>query len=321
MTARSPAPAPVVGLTMGDPAGIGPEVIAKALASGAPVLERCTPVVIGDAGRLRLAAGICGVATDIPCIDLANVDPALPFGQLSPGAGQAAYEYVVRAVELALAGELDAICTLPLNKGALHAAGHDFPGHTELLAHLTGTDEVSMMLDTGSFRVVHVTTHVGLIDAIEAIEPELVLRTIRRADAALRRAGVERPAVGVCGINPHAGEGGLFGRGEEEEKIAPAVAAARAEGVAVEGPLPADTAFYRARRGDFDVVVAMYHDQGHAPVKVLGIENGVNVTIGLPIVRTSVDHGTAFDIAGTGKADERSLIAALEAAVALGPRR
>lgn len=322
MSERSAArAAPAVGLTMGDPAGIGPEVIVKALASGASVLERCAPLVIGDAARLRRAAEICGTAVEVPCLDLANVDPALPFGELSPQAGQAAYEYVVRAVELALAGELDAICTLPLNKGALHAAGHDFPGHTELLAHLTGTDEVSMLLDTGSFRVVHVTTHIGLLDAIERIEPGLVLRTIRRADEALRRAGVERPAIGVCGINPHAGEDGLFGRGEEAEKIAPAIAEARAAGIDADGPLPADTAFYRARRGDFDVVVAMYHDQGHAPVKVLGIENGVNVTIGLPIVRTSVDHGTAFDIAGTGRADERSLLAALEAAAALSPRR
>jgi 4-hydroxythreonine-4-phosphate dehydrogenase len=308
---------PVVAITMGDPAGIGPEVAVKGLTSGAPVLDRCAPRVVGDAGRLRAAADACGLsADDIDCLDLGNVPPDLPFGRLDPRAGQAAYEYVIRAVELATAGEAAAVCTLPLNKEALRAAGHPQPGHTELLAELTGTDEVSMMLDTGGFTVAHVTTHVGLLDAVERIEPGLVHRTIVRADDALRRRG-GRPRIAVCGINPHAGENGLFGRGEEEAKIVPAVERARAEGIDVVGPLPADTLFFRARRGDFDCVVAMYHDQGHGPVKVLGLERGVNITIGLPIVRTSVDHGTAFDIAGTGAADPGSFLAALESAVAL----
>jgi 4-hydroxythreonine-4-phosphate dehydrogenase len=186
-----------------------------------------------------------------------------------------------------------------LNKQALHAAGHLFPGHTELLAQLSGTPEVSMMLSAPKLRVIHVTTHIGLLDAIAKIEPGLVERTIRRGHEALVRAGIARPRIGLCGINPHAGEHGLFGRGEEEEKLAPAVAAARKSGI--------------------DLVVANYHDQGHGPVKVLGLEAGVNITVGLPFVRTSVDHGTAFDIAGTGKADERSLLEALRQAVELCP--
>jgi 4-hydroxythreonine-4-phosphate dehydrogenase len=213
-----------------------------------------------------------------------------------------------------------AICTAPLNKEALHAGGHVFPGHTEILAHLTGTPEVSMMLMTPKLRVIHVTTHIGLIDAIATIEPGLVERTIRRGHEALARSGIANPRIGVCGINPHAGEHGLFGHGEEEEKIEPAIRVLRARGLDVEGPLPADTLFFRAQRGDFDLVVAMYHDQGHGPVKVLGIEAGVNVTVGLPVIRTSVDHGTAFDIAGTGKADERSLLEAIDQAIALVPR-
>jgi 4-hydroxythreonine-4-phosphate dehydrogenase len=213
-----------------------------------------------------------------------------------------------------------AICTAPLNKEALQAAGHKFPGHTELLAHLTGTPEVSMMLTTPKLRVLHVTTHIGLLDAIEKIEPGLVERTIARGQEALARIGIANPRIAVCGINPHAGEHGLFGRGEEETKLAPAIEACRARGWNVDGPLPADTVFFRAQRGDFDLVIAMYHDQGHGPVKVLGLESGVNITVGLPVIRTSVDHGTAFDIAGTGVADERSMLEALRQAVELAPR-
>jgi 4-phospho-D-threonate 3-dehydrogenase / 4-phospho-D-erythronate 3-dehydrogenase len=190
-----------------------------------------------------------------------------------------------------------------------------------LLASLTHTPEVSMLLVTPKLRVVHVTTHIGLLDAVAKIEPGLVERTIRRGHAAMLGAGIKQPRIGVCGINPHAGENGLFGRGEEAEKIAPAIAACRHDGIEVEGPLPADTLFYRAARGDFDLVVAMYHDQGHGPIKVLGIETGVNVTLGLPVIRTSVDHGTAFDIAGTGKADERSMIEALYQAADLARAR
>ncbi|MBV9297906.1 MAG: 4-hydroxythreonine-4-phosphate dehydrogenase PdxA, partial [Verrucomicrobia bacterium] len=255
------------------------------------------------------------------CIDLRLIPEGLPWGQLSPICGDAAYQYVVRAVELAKTGQIDAICTAPLNKRALHLGGHIFPGHTELLAYLTGTPEVSMMLSTPKLKVIHVTTHLGLIDAIAKIEPGLVERTIARAQETLTRAGIAQPRIGVCGINPHAGEHGLFGRGEEESKIEPAVRACQVRGWDVQGPLPTDTLFFRAGRGDFDIVVAMYHDQGHGPVKVLGIEAGVNITIGLPVIRTSVDHGTAFDIAGTGQADERSMLVALWQAAQLAPTK
>lgn len=326
---------PIIGITMGDAAGVGPEIIMKTLAVP-EVYEISRPLVIGDARRLRKAGQIVGSKLSVRAIqkpeeaafrlgeadvvDLPIIPDDLPFGKLSATAGDAAFKFIQRAVELAMAGRIDAICTAPLNKEALHAGGHKYPGHTELLAKLSGTEEVSMMLATPKMRVIHVTTHIGLLDAIEKIEPALVERTIRRGHDALVRSGMARPRIAVCAINPHAGEGGLFGRGEEETKIVPGIKAARARGIEVEGPLPADTLFFRAGRGDFDLVVAMYHDQGHGPVKVLGLEAGVNITVGLPFVRTSVDHGTAFDIAGTGKADERSLVQALRDAVALAPK-
>src|SRR5271165_7132184 len=327
---------PIIGITMGDAAGIGPEIIIKSLGH-TELYDRCRPLIIGDAGRLREAGRIVNSrlqvnAIDSPadakftpgiadCIDLRLIPEGLPWGQLSPICGDAAYQYLARAVELAKTGQIDAICTAPLNKEALHLGGHKFPGHTEMLAHLTGTPEVSMMLSTPKLKVIHVTTHIGLIDAIARIEPGLVERTIARGYSVLEGAGFHRRRIGVCGINPHAGENGLFGRGEEAEKIAPAIAACRAKGWDVEGPLPADTLFFRASRGDFDMVVAMYHDQGHGPVKVLGLEAGVNITVGLPVIRTSVDHGTAFDLAGTGAADEGSMIEALRQAAELAPKK
>ena len=328
---------PIIAITMGDAAGVGPEIIMKSL-SHAEVNELCCPVVIGDADRLRTAGEIVDSPLDVRsiseshledveftpqivnCVDLKLIPAKLPFGRLSREAGEASYRYLELAARLAMKGRVAAICTAPLNKEALQAAGHMYPGHTEALAHLTGTAEVSMMLSTPKLKVLHVTTHIGLIDAIARIEPGLVERTIARGHDALAKSGIANPHIGVCGINPHAGENGLFGRGEEEEKIVPAIGACRSRGWNVEGPLPADTLFYRAQRGDFDLVIAMYHDQGHGPVKVLGLESGVNITIGLPVVRTSVDHGTAFDIAGTGKADERSLIEAIRQAVQLAPR-
>ncbi|MCW3839885.1 4-hydroxythreonine-4-phosphate dehydrogenase PdxA [Micromonospora yasonensis] len=326
---------PYLAVTMGDGAGIGPEIIVRALLDPqVSATARC--VVIGDAARLRQAAGIVGLEPEIvPVAGVADADftpgrinvidlgllPAdLPFGRMSPVAGDAAYHYVRVASELAMAGEVQAICTAPLNKEALHAGGHVFPGHTELLAQLTGTTEVSMMLSTPKVKVIHVTTHIGLIDAVERIEPGLVERTIRRGHQAMVDAGVPAPRIGVCGINPHAGENGLFGRGEEESKIVPAVTVCQADGIDVQGPLPADTLFFLAGRGDHDLVVAMYHDQGHGPVKVLGLEAGVNITVGLPVIRTSVDHGTAFDIAGKGIADHRSMIEALRLAVEMAPQ-
>lgn len=325
---------PIVAITMGDAAGVGPEIIMKSLAH-ADLYERCRPLVIGDAGRLRQAGAIahCGLAVHsldsaeaarfaygaVDCLDLKLIPGDLPWGKLSPVAGDAAFQYIRVATELATAGKVAAICTAPLNKEALHAGGHRYPGHTEMLAELTGTPEVSMMLTAPNLRVIHVTTHIGLLDAIRKIEPGLVERTIARGRDVLVKAGLGRQKIGVCAINPHAGENGLFGQGEEAAKITPAIEACRARGWDVEGPLPADTLFFRAGRGDFDMVVAMYHDQGHGPVKVLGLEAGVNITVGLPVIRTSVDHGTAFDIAGTGQADERSLLEALRQAIAIAP--
>ena len=327
---------PLIVITMGDAAGVGPEIIMKSLAR-ASLYDTCRPLVVGDANRLRQAGRIAGVSLDVrsisspseavfsfgsvDCIDLALIPADLPFGEISPIAGDAAYRFIAKAVELVQADLADAICTAPLNKEALHAGGHNFPGHTEMLAHLTGTPEVSMMLVAPKLRVIHVTTHIGLIDAVDRINPGLVERTISRGHDTLIRAGISDPKIGVCAINPHAGENGLFGRGEEAQKIAPAIAACIAKGWNVEGPLPADTLFFRAGRGDFDLVVAMYHDQGHGPIKVLGIEMGVNITVGLPVIRTSVDHGTAFDIAGKGIADERSMLEALRQAVDLATHR
>ena len=334
MTATDPRP--VIAITMGDASGIGPEIIMKALAR-ADVLALCRPLVIGDAGRLREAGALVGTklrvearATPaeaafapgtVECIDLGLIPAGHPFGTLSAISGEAAYRYIERATRLVETGAADAICTAPLSKEALHSAGHKYPGHTELLAHLTGTPEVSMMLVAPKLRVIHVTTHVGLLEAIRRIEPGLVGRVIARGRETLVKSGIAEPRIGVCGINPHAGENGLFGQGEEEEKIIPAVRECQARGWKVDGPLPADTLFFRAARGDFDLVVAMYHDQGHGPVKVMGLEAGVNITIGLPVVRTSVDHGTAFDIAGKGIADEGSLVEALRQATELAPQR
>lgn len=327
---------PIIAITMGDPAGIGPEVIMKALALD-DVRKICRPLVVGDAERLRQAGRILKsdlavealdeaakadfASRAVQCIDLKLVPADLPFGRVSPIAGEAAYRYIEKAVEIIQAGGAAAICTAPLSKEALHAAGHKFPGHTELLAHLTGTPEVSMMLVSPKLRVIHVTTHIGLIDAIAKIEPGLVERVIGRGHAVLVNAGIANPKIGVCAINPHAGENGLFGHGEEAAKITPAIEACRAKGWDVHGPLPADTLFYLAGRGDYDMVVAMYHDQGHGPIKVLGLEAGVNISVGLPVIRTSVDHGTAFDIAGTGVADERSLVEALRQAAGLAPKQ
>ncbi len=320
---------------MGDAAGVGPEVVLKALAHAA-VYEECRPLVIGDLKQLARAGKLLGSKLElhsiekpenakfksgmVDCIDLGLIPADIPYGKVSAAAGEAAYRYIELAVKLALEGAIDAICTAPINKEALNAAGHHFPGHTEILAILTGTPEVSLTLFSPKLRIIHVTAHMGLLDAIERIDAPLVERTIARGRELLIRAGWPDPRIGVCGINPHAGEGGLFGRGEEEIKIAPAVAVARTRGWNVQGPYPADALLYRAARGDFDLVVAMYHDQGHGPVKAMGLEHGVNVTAGLPIVRSSVDHGTAFDIAGTGKADEQSMLEALKVATALARR-
>jgi 4-phospho-D-threonate 3-dehydrogenase / 4-phospho-D-erythronate 3-dehydrogenase len=325
---------PFIAVTMGDGAGVGPEVTVGALLAETAYRD-CRPVVIGDVHRLQLGAKALGVDADI--VEVQTVDEAvfeagrinvidpkllpedLPWGQESAEAGNAAYHYIRIACELGMAGQVQGICTAPLNKAALHKAGHIYPGHTELLAHFMGVEEVSMMLSTPKVKVIHVTTHIGLIDAINRIEPGLVERTVRRGHSAMQRAGIGNPKIGVCAINPHAGENGLFGYGEEAEKITPAIEKLQSDGIDARGPLPADTAFFLAGRGDYDLIVAMYHDQGHGPIKVLGIEAGVNITVGLPVIRTSVDHGTAFDIAGMGIVDVRSMIEALRQAAEMSP--
>ncbi|THG89463.1 4-hydroxythreonine-4-phosphate dehydrogenase [Alkalihalobacillus alcalophilus ATCC 27647 = CGMCC 1.3604] len=329
---------PIIGITMGDAAGIGPEIIVKAL-NHEEVYNKCRPVVIGDAKILEKVQPIVELDLEIhrvsapeeakfehgtiDVIDLDIVPFDLPFGEVSAVAGDAAYQYLAKSVELAKEKRIDSICTAPLNKEALHKGGHLYPGHTEILAKLTDTEDFSMMLTTPNLKVIHLTTHMGLIEAIESINPERTYKVVKLAHDTLSKAGFDNPRIAVCGINPHAGENGLFGNGEEEEKLEPGIKKAQNEGMNVIGPLPADTLFFRAGRGDFDMVVACYHDQGHAPIKVMGIEDGVNITVGLKggIIRTSVDHGTAFDIAGKNIAAETSMIAAIESAYELAPKR
>jgi 4-hydroxythreonine-4-phosphate dehydrogenase len=321
---------PLLALTLGDPAGIGPEIILKALADET-VYQRCRPLVIGDLRILERAAGWLGITPAftaagsprdadyapgmVALLDLANADPrACPAGQISADAGRAAVEYVFRACDLALAGDVDAVVTAPLNKAAMHLGGYIYPGHTELLAERTGAGRVSMLLVGPQLRVVHVSTHVGLAEAIRRLTPERIEQTIELAWQSCRALGVQSPRIAVAGLNPHASEGGLFGD-EEARSIVPAVAAARARGWNVSDPQPPDTVFLRAVKGQFDIVVAMYHDQGHIPMKLLAFDSGVNVSVGLPIIRTSVDHGTAFDIAGTGQASPESMLAAIDVAI------
>ncbi|WP_213517505.1 4-hydroxythreonine-4-phosphate dehydrogenase PdxA [Paenibacillus montaniterrae] len=329
---------PIIGITMGDAAGVGPEIIVKALGYK-ELYDKCKPVVIGDAKMLERVLPIVDSPLTIHAIkqpeeakyeygsiDVIDLDllPAdLPFGQVSAAAGDAAFQYLARAIELAKEQRIHSICTAPLNKEALHLGGHIYPGHTEILADLTDTEDFSMMLTTPNLRVIHLTTHMGLIAAIQSITPERTYKVVKLAHETLANAGFKNPSIAVCGINPHAGENGLFGNGEEEEKLVPGIERAKAEGINASGPYPADTLFFRAGRGDFDIVVACYHDQGHAPIKVMGIEEGVNITVGLKggIIRTSVDHGTAFDIAGKNIADEKSMIAAINSAIELAPRR
>ncbi|HXF60357.1 MAG TPA: 4-hydroxythreonine-4-phosphate dehydrogenase PdxA [Caldilineaceae bacterium] len=328
---------PLLAITLGDPAGIGPEVIVKAL-NRPQLAGRCRPLVVGDRRILARAAAQVGrpnqpfqVVTQpaqgdfapgvITVLDLHNADPdEIAPGRLSAAAGRAAVEAVFAACDLAMAGDVDGVVTAPLNKEAMHLAGFRYPGHTELLAERTGAKRVSMLLVGPALRVVHVSTHVSLAEAIRRVTPERVREVIDLAHRACLALGIERPRIAVAGLNPHASEGGLFGD-EEARAVAPAVAAARQDGLAVSDPLPPDTVFLRAVKGEFDIVVAMYHDQGHIPMKLLAFDSGVNVSIGLPIIRTSVDHGTAFDIAGTGQANDESMAAAIEVAVQMAQAR
>lgn len=337
-----------IAITQGDPAGIGPEIVAKAFRDAPDALRHC--FVVGDLATVRRAAdaitrpgvpgvpvaqiGSSGEAADapprcIPVLQLPGIPGPQPWGEISAAAGRAAANSVVWAARAALRGEVAALVTAPLHKEALSAAGVDFPGHTELLQAEAAAHQgvplarmpVRMMLANDELRTVLVSIHVSLRDAIAAVTQDNVLQTLQITHTALQRSLGRVPRMGVAGLNPHAGEGGLFGR-EELEVIAPAIAAARAQGLDVHGPFAPDTVFMRARStpqraGEFDVVIAMYHDQGLIPVKYLGVEKGVNVTLGLPLVRTSPDHGTAFDIAGEGIADASSLIEAVRMARAL----
>jgi 4-hydroxythreonine-4-phosphate dehydrogenase len=278
---------------------------------------------------LARAAALCGVTPDVPLVDPLAGEPdrpdltALPLGRVSAAAGRASIAFVLRAIDMALSGEAAGIVTAPINKEAMNLAGYRYAGHTELLAERTGAREAAMMLVTenpgGVLRVVHVTTHVALERVPALVTPERLATVFDLAWETTRRFGVPDPRVAVAGLNPHAGEGGLFGD-QEAMTVAPAVAAARARGRDLSGPWPPDTVFARAYRGQFDCVVAMYHDQGHIPIKMIGFDEGVNISLGLPIVRTSVDHGTAFDIAGTGKADARSMAESVRVAAQICAR-
>ena len=333
---------PIIGITMGDPASIGPELCLRAL-SDAALYESCCPLIVGDSTILARAIQIPGMPQlrinpiqrveeaafthgVMDVIDLHCVTPEeVTVGQVSAKAGDAAFQYVQKVIELAMAGEVDATVTNALNKEAMNLAGHHFSGHTEIYAHYTGTQRYTMMLAHEDVRIVHVSTHVSLREACDRATKARVLEVIRIAAKACQDMGISAPRVGVAGLNPHCGEGGLFGR-EEIEEIGPAIEAARAEGIDAQGPVPPDTIFSKARGGWYDIVVAMYHDQGHIPLKLMGFVfdketqkwqavSGVNITLGLPIIRTSVDHGTAFDQAGRGTASEISLMNAIQYAI------
>jgi 4-hydroxythreonine-4-phosphate dehydrogenase len=287
--------------------------------------------VLGDARILARAAAWVGAASTfeivttpaegryipgtLTLLDLGNAAPAeCPVGQISADAGRAAVEYVERACDLAMAGTVDAVVTAPLNKAAMNLAGFHYAGHTELLADRTHATRVSMLLVSEKLRVVHVSTHVALAEAIQRVTPERVLAVIELAYESCQALGITQPRIAIAGLNPHAGEGGLFGD-QEARAIVPAIQVARTRGWDVSDPQPPDTVFLRAVRGAYDIVVAMYHDQGHIPMKLLAFDSGVNVSVGLPIIRTSVDHGTAFDIAGTGRASAESMLAAIDVAL------
>lgn len=325
---------------MGDAAGIGPEIIAKAL-STKDIYDICDPIVIGDAEVMKKSVDIAKVILKIrpvqsineakfqyrivDVLDLGNLNAKeIKMGRISTRAGKASVEYVQKAVQLASEGKIHAIATAPINKEAMNRAGYKYSGHTDLLASLTNTKDYAMMLITESLKVTHVTTHMSLRDACNSIKKERVLKVIMLTYRALQDMGIRQPRIAVASLNPHAGEGGLFGN-EEEKEISPAIQAAKKTGIDVNGPMPADTIFVKARGGAFDAVVAMYHDQGHIPVKLAGLEwnepdkkwvavGGVNMTIGLPIIRTSVDHGTAYGKAGKGTANPQSMIEAVRLA-------
>ncbi len=338
---------PILAITMGDPAGIGPEIIVKAL-SKEDTYQKCRPLVSGDAVIIELAvsqmnAGLKVHAIndvkdalfelgtidvyDLHCVDMSTFKQ----GEVQPQCGNAAFVSVVKAIELAMSGDVDATVTAPLNKEALHKAGHNFDGHTEIYAHFTNTKKYAMLLADEFLRVIHVSTHVSLREACDRVKKPRIIEVTELIDDACHQFGIEHPHIGIAGLNPHASDGGLFGW-EEEKEISPAVEELKARGFNVEGPVSPDSLFAKARCGKFDGVVAMYHDQGHIPFKVVGFQwnretgrmeasKGVNITLGLPIIRVSVDHGTAFDVAGKGIASAEGLLLAIDYATKMAINR
>ena len=338
---------PVIGITMGDPAGIGGEIAVKALAGGS-IYDECVPIVIGDRQALLEANEFCGTGllfreiTDVSqAVCERGVVDLINMGLLAPGSfvykkvqalcGEASFQYVIKGIEMASSGKLHAVVTGPINKESINLAGRHYSGHTEIFGEYTNTKDYAMLLMSRSLRVIHVTTHCSMREACDLITQARVLRVIRLARDGLNMLGFDYPRIGVAGLNAHCSESGLFGS-EEELSIIPAIEAAKAEGIDAEGPVPPDTVFVKAQAGQYDIVVAMYHDQGHIPVKLSGFTldlktnsyasvSGVNCTVGLPIIRTSVDHGTAFGKAGEGRANEESLVDAIYAAVAMSRRK
>lgn len=334
---------PILAITMGDPAGIGPEISARTFADS-QIMEACCPVLIGSVVVMEKAIKLLGLRLavheisslkeahfDGKTINIFNVgsegDREIEYGKVSAAAGDLAFKAVKKAIELAMGGEVDGTVTGPIHKESINMAGHHFSGHTEIYAHYTHTPKYAMLLVDEGFGVIHVTTHVSLRQACDLVTQKRVLDVIRLLDSGLKSLGVEKPRIGIAGLNPHAGDGGLFGT-EEIEEIAPAIEAAQNEGIDATGPVPPDSLFALANGGKFDGCVAMYHDQGHIPFKVLGFQydstkgsmksvKGVNITLGLPIIRTSVDHGTAFEIAGKGIASAEAMKHAIEYAIKL----
>jgi len=338
---------PILAITMGDPAGIGPEIIVKAL-NVKETYEKCRPLVTGDAAVMQWAVNQMGTTQkinvihnvneakfefgtidvyDLECVDMTTFEP----GKVAPQCGHAAFVSIIKAIELAMANEVDGTVTAPLNKEALHKGGHDFDGHTEIYAHFTGTKKYAMLLADKFLRVIHVSTHVSLREACDRVKKDRIIEVTELIDDACKQFGFEHPHIGIAGLNPHASDNGLFGW-EEEKEIIPAVNELKARGFNVEGPVPPDTLFAKARCGKFDGCVAMYHDQGHIPFKVVGFSwnketgkmdsaQGVNITLGLPIIRVSVDHGTAFDVAGKGVASPEAMLLSIDYAAKMAEQR
>jgi 4-hydroxythreonine-4-phosphate dehydrogenase len=334
---------PLLGISIGDPGGIGPEITAKALIQE-QIYDLARPIVVGDyrvmedvlrftdvklsLNPIRKAQDARSVHGTMDILDLKNMPlDRLRYKEVTAEQGRASFEYVAKIIKLAMERKIDGTVTGPINKAAIHAAGHRYAGHTEIYATLTGTRDYAMMLTHGNFRITHVSTHVSLREACDRVKKDRVVRVIDLTWDALQNFGISRPCIGVAGLNPHCGEGGMFGH-EDDEEILPAVESARGKGYDVAGPIPADTIFSKMKGGMYDAVVVMYHDQGHIPMKFFGFQyddktgqwgemSGVNITLGLPIVRTSVDHGTAFGKAGEGRANPQSMIEAIQLAAML----